>query len=94
MNAKYLCLIFGITPSVCGRVIWFMLEQVVRLLQDHPFACVKFSDEEKMRQFTDVAELQEPAISDIIGFMDSDLFAVKCTFQHIKQNAFYLGFVI
>jgi hypothetical protein len=69
-----------------------MLEQVVRLLQDHPFARVKFPDEEKMRRFADMVQLQEPAVSDIIGFMDDVLFAVECTDKHIKQNVFYCGY--
>jgi hypothetical protein len=63
MNAKHLSLIFGITPSVSGRVIWFMHKQVVRQLQDHPFAHVKFPDEEKMRQFADMVQLQESAVT-------------------------------
>jgi hypothetical protein len=92
MNAKHLCLMFEITPSVCSRVIWSMLEQVVRLLQDHPFAWVKFSNEEKMRQFADMMQLQEPTVNDIIGFMDNILFAVECTDKHIKKNAFYCGY--
>jgi hypothetical protein len=92
MNAKHLCLIFGITPFVCSRVIWLMLEKVVRLFWDHPFARVKFPNEEKMRQFADMVQLQEPAIGDIIGFMDGVSFHVECTDKCIKQNAFYCGY--
>jgi hypothetical protein len=38
MQYKYLCLIFGITPSVCSCVINTMLKKVVRRLRSHPFA--------------------------------------------------------
>jgi hypothetical protein len=44
MNYKHLCLIFGITPSVCSRGINWMLKKIVRALTDHPFAQVKFPD--------------------------------------------------
>jgi hypothetical protein len=49
-------------------------------------------DEEKMRQFTDMVQPQEPTISDIIGLMDGVLFAVECTDKYIEQNAFYCGY--
>jgi hypothetical protein len=38
MNYKHLCLIFGITPSVCSRGINRMLKKIVHTLTDHPFA--------------------------------------------------------
>jgi hypothetical protein len=88
MNAKHLCLMFKITVSVCSQMIWLMLEQVVRLLQDHPFAWVKFPDEEKIRQFTDTVQLCKPAVSDIIGFMNGVSFPVECTDKRIKQNGY------
>jgi hypothetical protein len=77
--AKHLCLILEIISFACGQVIWLMLNKVVKLLQDHPFAWFKFSDEAKMRQFADMVQLQEPTISDIIGFMDCVLFPVEYT---------------
>jgi hypothetical protein len=43
MNYKHLCLIFGITPSVCSRGINQMLKKIVRALTDHPFAQIKIS---------------------------------------------------
>ena len=51
MNYKYLCLIFGITPSVCSRAINMMLKRVVTILRDHLFARVWFPDEDNMREF-------------------------------------------
>ncbi len=44
MSYKHLCLIFGITPSVCSRVIRYMLRLVVLQLSDHPIAQVRFPD--------------------------------------------------
>jgi hypothetical protein len=51
MQYGHLCLIFGITPSVCGCVINMMLKRTVRLLRDPPFARVRFPDDAKMRDF-------------------------------------------
>ncbi len=42
MNYKHLCLLFGLTPSVCSRVINWMLRRTVRLLNGNPFAEVSF----------------------------------------------------
>jgi hypothetical protein len=94
MNAKHLCLIFGITPTVCSWVIWLMLRKSSKvILWDHLFARVKFPNEVKMRQFTDMVQLRQPAGSDIIRFMDNVLFPVKCTDNCIEQNAFYCGYI-
>ncbi len=38
MSIKHLCFIFGVTPTVCSRIIDTMLKRVVRLLRDHPLA--------------------------------------------------------
>jgi hypothetical protein len=57
MNYKHLCLIFGITPLVCNRGINWMLKKIVRALMDHPFAQEKFTDGEKMREYTAMVEV-------------------------------------
>jgi hypothetical protein len=92
MQYKRLCLIFGITPSVCSRVINMILKKVVRRLRSHPFAQVKFPDAAKMREFTDMVQEQELLVSDIIGFMDGVSFPAECTDERVKQNAYYCGY--
>ncbi len=47
MYNKHLCLIFGLTLSVCGRVINWMQIRTVRLLHGNPFAQVKFPNNAK-----------------------------------------------
>ena len=42
MRIKHLCLIFGVTPTVCSKVINKMLELVVQNLRRHPLARVQF----------------------------------------------------
>jgi hypothetical protein len=34
----------------------------------------------------------EPAISDVIGFMDGVSFTPECTSERVTQNAFYCGY--
>jgi hypothetical protein len=47
MGIKHLCLIFGVVPSVCSKVINRMLWLVVRKLKNHPLAKVRFPDADK-----------------------------------------------
>ncbi len=92
MQYKHLCLIFGITPSVCSCVINTMLKKVVRRIRSHPFAQVKFPDAAKMREFADMVQEQELLVSNIIGFMDSISFPAECTDERVEQNAYYCGY--
>jgi hypothetical protein len=51
MGIKHLCLIFGITPSVCSHTISTMLWLAVQKLKRHPLARVQFSNVDKMASF-------------------------------------------
>ncbi len=68
MHYKHLCLIFGLTPTVCGKPINWMLWRTVRLLTDHPFAKVRFPDDAKMTEFANMVKAREPLAEDVIGF--------------------------
>ena len=92
MSYKHLCMIFGITLSVCSRVINMMLRKVVRMLRTHPFARVKFPDDAKMREFADMVQEREPLAHDVIGFMDGVSLSAECTDERVEQNAFYCGY--
>jgi hypothetical protein len=92
MQYKHLCLIFGLTPTVCGKAINWMLRRTVRLLADHPFAKVKFPDDVKMREFANMVKAREPLAEDVIGFMDGVSFQTECTSEQVEQNAFYCGY--
>jgi len=69
-----------------------MLKTIVRALRDHPFARVKFPDEDKMREFAAMVQLREPLVNDIIGFMDGVSFPAECTDDRIIQNSMYCGY--
>ncbi len=92
LNYKHLCFIFGITPLVCSRGIYWMLKNIVHTLRDHPFAQVNFPDGDKMREYAAMIEVRESIVNDIIGFMDGVSFSTKCTDERVKQNLMYCGY--
>jgi hypothetical protein len=51
MNYKHLCLIFGIIPSVCSRILVHMVKPTIGCLHCHASAKVTFPSPEKMQQF-------------------------------------------
>jgi hypothetical protein len=65
---------------------------MVRLLNGHPFAKVKFPDILKMREDADMIQAREPLADDVIGFMDGVSFQMECTGKPMQQNAFYCGY--
>jgi hypothetical protein len=92
MTSKHLCLIFGITPSVCSRAINFMLSRVVRNLWVHLMARIQFPKNKKMAEFAAMVQRREPLVDDVIGFMDGVSFTTQSTDEHLEQNAFYCGY--
>ena len=92
MNLKWLCLIFGITPSACSRILHYILRLTVKRLRHHPLARVKFPNEEEMQQYADMIRHREPSVTDVIGFMDGVSFTTECTDERVEQNAYYCGY--
>ena len=88
MNHKHLCMIFGIVPGVCSKVVRVMLRLAVRRLANHPIAEVRFPCAEKMRRFSRMVQARELLVDNIIGFMDGVLIPSECTDEHFEQNAF------
>ncbi len=84
MNNKHLCFIFGLTPSVCSRAVDWMLRKTVKLLNNNPFAKVKFPSNAKMREFDDMVQAREPLVNDIVGFMDGVSFPTECTSERVQ----------
>ena len=70
MSNKWLCLIFGITPSPCSRILRRMLPMTVKRWRSHPLAQVEFPNEERMRLCLDMVSAREPTVTNVIGFMD------------------------
>jgi hypothetical protein len=87
MTMKWLCLIFGITPTPCSCILKRILCMTVKRLCFHPFARINFPNKQKMRQFADMISLHKPAISNVIGFIDGLGLATEMTSERIQQNA-------
>jgi hypothetical protein len=85
-------MIFGITPSVCSRVLRHMLKRVVKTLRWHPWLRVKFPDVNKMREYASMVQVREPLVDDVTGFLDSVSLSLECTDERVEQNAFYCGY--
>jgi hypothetical protein len=92
MTIKWLCLIFGITPSPCCRILNRILRMTVKRLRFHPLASIVFPNEEKMQRFVEMISLCEPTIANVIGFMDGLGLATQMTNERLKQNAYYCGY--
>jgi hypothetical protein len=71
-------LIFGITPTVCSKLINKMLLLVVCTLKGHSLAEVKFPDAEKMESFAHQINQCEPVFNAVIGFMDGLALQYEC----------------
>jgi DDE superfamily endonuclease len=92
MGIKHLCLIFGVVPSVCSKVINSMVRLVVKKLKNHPLAKVRFPDADKMALFAQLIQGREPSVDDVIGFLDGLSLASECSSEVIEQNAMYNGY--
>jgi hypothetical protein len=92
MGIKHLCLIFGIVPSVCSKIIIKMLHLVVKKLEKHPLARITFPNAEKMAYFAQLIQAQETEVDDVIGFMDGVSLTTECTSEETEQNAMYNGY--
>jgi hypothetical protein len=89
MTIKWLCLIFGITPSPCCRILNKILHMTVKRLQFHPLASIVFTNEEKMQRFAEMMSLRKPTIANVIRFMDGLGLVTQMTDERLKQNAYY-----
>jgi hypothetical protein len=92
MGIKYLCLIFDVVPSVCSDVHTRIQLCVITHLKKHPLAKVRFPGAEKMALFASLIQRREPAVDDVIGFMDGLALTSECTSEAIEQNAMYNGY--
>ena len=92
MSNKWLCLIFGITPSPCSRILRRMLRMTVKRLRYHPLARVEFPNEARMRLYSDMVSAREPTVTNVIGFMDGLGLTTECTDERLTQNAYYCGY--
>jgi hypothetical protein len=91
MTIKWLCLIFGITPTPCSCILKKKNRMTVKQLRFHLLARIKFPEKQKMHRFMEMTSIREPTISNAIGFMDRLGLATEMTDERIEQNVYYCG---
>lgn len=92
MQSKHLCMIFGVTPSACSRIVNMMIKLVVRKLETNVHAAITFPDDEKQNTFAAMISRREPTVRDVVGFMDGLSVPCECSSDPLIQNAFYNGY--
>jgi hypothetical protein len=92
MGYKHLCLFFGCTPAVCIRVLNKMLKLVAKKLKRHPLACIRLPNAEQLEYYAQLIHEREPAVDDVIGFMDGVPLTSECTSKPVVQNLMYSGY--
>jgi len=75
----HICLVFGCTPTVCSRVLNKMLNLVVKKLKRHLLACIRFPNAEQLEYYAQLIHEWEPAVDDVIGFVDGVSLTSECT---------------
>jgi len=87
MSNKWLWLIFGITPSLCSRILRRMLRMTVKRLHSHPLARVEFPNEARIPLYLDMVSAREPTVTKVsLGL------TTECTDERRTQNVYYCGY--
>jgi hypothetical protein len=92
MKIKHLCLLFGVTPSTACEIINDMLQKTIITLRKYPSSRIKFPDDNEMAEYARLISLREPAVGNIIGFIDGVSIPVQCSDDVLEQNAMYNGY--
>ena len=92
MNINELCLIFGVTPSNCSRVIQYVRDLICTTLATREESKIKFPNPEEMEMFAELIRLREPLVTNCIGFVDGVSIPVQCSSDISEQSAAYNGY--
>ena len=92
MKTKHLCLIFGIVPSSASVYINRMMKLIAKKLKRDLAARIQFPNQEKMVEYAAMVAIREPAVRNVIGFIDGVSIPVQCSDDEEQQNAAYNGY--
>ena len=92
LRLKFLCMIFGIVPSVCSVEINSMILLIVEKLSAHEDARVKFPSLDECQHYADTIRQREPLVTDVIGFVDGVKVPVQCGSSEEEQAIDYNGY--
>jgi len=86
-----LCLLFGITASVCSLFTRFCHRILLKILSEHELACVKMPTSELFFEFNSCILEEYPLLSHVYCFMDGLKLSLESAGQSNVQNVFYNG---
>ena len=92
MRYKDLAQRFGILPNTVGKYIASMRIRIVEKLLKHPASKIKFPNSDKMKHYAHLVSLRDPAVKDVIGFVDGLKIPVQCCDDPDVQNSYYDGY--
>ena len=92
VQTKFLCMIFGATPSIIERDIKFMIRLVIEKLINHPASRIRFPTQEEMAQFAAIISHREPLAENVIAFLDGLSLPTQCNSSIADQTAKYNGY--
>lgn len=92
MELKYLCMIFGVTPSTASRNISKVMRIAISKLESNHFSAIRFPDQQEMAEFAALVKSREPEVSNVIGFVDGLACPVQCSDDLEEQAKNYNGY--
>jgi hypothetical protein len=84
METKFLCLLFGVSPSTLSLTIRNVLKRMIFYLQNYRESEIIFPDEEHKKIFANMIKRREPLVHNVIGFVDG--LSILLNVQTQKMN--------
>lgn len=93
MQIKYLCLLFGLTPSTVSEIIRDMTQLVCEKLQSHEYSKFRLpKTREEMNNHAELIRQREPLVTNCIGFVDGLAIPIECSGDMEEQAKYYNGY--
>ena len=93
MRIKHLCMLFGVTPTTASDEISIMLNLMLIRLRRHKDCKIRWPKEAKMAELALLIHRREPAVDDVMGFMDGLRILIQCGESLDEQTTNYNGHI-
>lgn len=87
-----LCMLFGVSVSLCGETINDMLRLICHRLKDQTDAEIAFPGPAKKAEYAAMVHAREPSVHNCIGFIDGCSIATQCSDEPVAQSSHYNGY--
>lgn len=92
MQLKYLCLLFGVSPTTASEIIWNLIDKVILYLSLDRHSKIIFPKRAQMEYYAHLVSLREPTVTNVIGFVDGLSLPVQCGDDDLSQAEMYNGY--